>query len=1323
MSDNIDIKVQDKVDKGIAQNLRSISSAAREGYSNIERFQQALDKLKIGDGFSKLQDQLSKTAVRHQKLQTEIQRTQAQMANVEAALQRAVAAEARANLALEKLSAATSKANVESEKLAAAQYKTSEAYFKAESAMNRMVTTANNSATAAQRTATEQARTATALNNTATAAQRLQTEQAKTATAQQNTANAAVNGATAQTRLTTAQTNGATAAQRLATEQQRTATAAANAAAATTRTGTASTQATTAQQNLANAQARGAVQAQNLATAQARTATAQNQTAASADRAAIAALRLQQAQNKANGEADRGAFSFGNLLSKMASIGASAYVVTSVIKTADAYTTLQNKLQNVTDNIPQVQQLTQELFALADKTRTGVDSTATAFVRFDRSLKTMGKSQEDTLRMTETINKALIVSGATTQEASSALLQLSQAFNAGKLQGDEFRSVSENMPIVLDAVAKALNVPINQVKKLSSEGKITSEVLFNAFALIQKRVDEVFGKTTPTVAQSMQVLTNNWTKFVGELDKSLGVTKAISGFIMALSKNLDLVAAAAATAGAALLVYFGPALVGAITTATTATLAFTAAIAANPLGAAAVGITAAIAAFTLWGDKVELGESKLYNLQDVAKGVWQSIQEGTNAAGKWIDENLGGALTWLKGQFVGMDTVVSDFFSTIGSVAKGAANFIIGYFSSAFQIIHIMWKRFPDMMQGAFNGVLNIAATAVETIVNYWQKGLKLITNAISGFAPSIAESMNNVMDKMTISIPRLETKGLTDTAGEIANAVGEAFKKDYVGSIGDSLAKNAMLAANARRAAVDADNGTMLRGPGQNQNAVDKGKPDKAAEKRANALAKVNAQLDNEIDRMYTLQPMREAQQKIDQIEEQLIGKGIKLKKEELQAITDKVNAVIRAKEVQQQYDKIYEEAVGPARIYNATLEASKRLLDQGAISQEQYAGAVTKAAITYASANDPLFEFNRQMDEQLDLLKLLPKQREIEAQIQQKNWELLQNKGIPLNAEQIKQMRERLTLQQDLNRVAQEESNMLEATVGQRQQFADKMKALMNLSSNPDSKFTTTDRDSQSMQMLQAMGVDTSMFQKALDVQLASYQQYYSQLDAMKREGFLTDQEYAQARAQLVVKENKVKMQSWMDLLNGTAELQTSNIKELARIGKAAALAQAIINVYEGVTQAIAKGGLMGVAMGAVVIANGMAAVAKIQAQGTGFKSGGYTGNASRDQVVGNVHGQEFVMNAPATQRIGVENLQALQSGQASIQSNSGQGGGGQRVIMVSFDIDNNIAIQGDGQSSTAEELERAAEAVSKKTQADIMESMRMGSTWATVIKQAVS
>lgn len=97
-------------------------------------------------------------------------------------------------------------------------------------------------------------------------------------------------------------------------------------------------------------------------------------------------------------------------------------------------------------------------------------------------LRPLGKTLEEIQTTYEGFNAVAIASGASAQEASSAFLQLSQALGSGRLQGDEFRSIAEQVPGILKLVSDEMGVTVGELKKLGSEGKITSDVLINALA-------------------------------------------------------------------------------------------------------------------------------------------------------------------------------------------------------------------------------------------------------------------------------------------------------------------------------------------------------------------------------------------------------------------------------------------------------------------------------------------------------------------------------------------------------------------------------------------------------------------------------------------------------------------------------------------------------------------------------------------------------------------------------------------------------------------------------------------------------------------------
>ena len=108
------------------------------------------------------------------------------------------------------------------------------------------------------------------------------------------------------------------------------------------------------------------------------------------------------------------------------------------------------------------------------------------------------------------------------------MLQLSQAFGSGRLAGDEFRSVSENMPILLDILAEKLGVARGELKEMAAEGLITSDVLKDALIDANEKLNESFEKSSVTIGQSMTVATNKFIEKFGEMDETYDITLKVT---------------------------------------------------------------------------------------------------------------------------------------------------------------------------------------------------------------------------------------------------------------------------------------------------------------------------------------------------------------------------------------------------------------------------------------------------------------------------------------------------------------------------------------------------------------------------------------------------------------------------------------------------------------------------------------------------------------------------------------------------------------------------------------------------------------------------
>ena len=209
------------------------------------------------------------------------------------------------------------------------------------------------------------------------------------------------------------------------------------------------------------------------------------------------------------------------------------------IDAGNAFTEFQNKLRIVTTSQENLNGVTRELILLANATRTPLQETATLFQRLAMGTEEMGMSQSEVLQLTGNINKALKVSGANAAETASVILQLSQAFRSGRLQGEEFRSISENGAVILDLLAESMGRTKGELKKLASEGKLTSDVLVQALGGTIQSLDEDFAKLNITLPEALENAGGAISTFFGILDAKLGITRKSASLFDSLSDKVN----------------------------------------------------------------------------------------------------------------------------------------------------------------------------------------------------------------------------------------------------------------------------------------------------------------------------------------------------------------------------------------------------------------------------------------------------------------------------------------------------------------------------------------------------------------------------------------------------------------------------------------------------------------------------------------------------------------------------------------------------------------------------------------------------------------
>lgn len=225
----------------------------------------------------------------------------------------------------------------------------------------------------------------------------------------------------------------------------------------------------------------------------------------------------------------------------------------------DTYQRAINKLSLVTKNADQARDRLQALSDGALSSYGNIESYTALYTRLDMALKNVGGTSSEAMAVTQTLSKTVALAGLTSAEASSALLQISQAFNKGKLDGDEFRTVMETMPPLADAIAREMSRAGNGVKvlrgdllRLAPKGEITAEVMKKAVISMAEEIDSKFAKLTPTVGMELENLRTKATMFFGSLFKDEGIGTTINSAIRLIGDNLDRISKIAIVAGGAI---------------------------------------------------------------------------------------------------------------------------------------------------------------------------------------------------------------------------------------------------------------------------------------------------------------------------------------------------------------------------------------------------------------------------------------------------------------------------------------------------------------------------------------------------------------------------------------------------------------------------------------------------------------------------------------------------------------------------------------------------------------------------------------------------
>lgn len=216
-----------------------------------------------------------------------------------------------------------------------------------------------------------------------------------------------------------------------------------------------------------------------------------------------------------------------------------AFTVRGLQEYSDTWAKVGNRLRIVKTESQALGEVQEKIYDIAQRSRSQFEATGVLFARIAASAKRLNIAQTDTLRVTETIQKAFLVGGSTPTEAAQSSIQLSQGIASNRLQGDELRSVLEN-PALGQLLADRITAgDIGKLRKLAADGELTAGVIIRAFKDASVEIDRLFSETTQTIGEAFVRIDNAILKSIGQSGKINAGARASVSALNFLADNID----------------------------------------------------------------------------------------------------------------------------------------------------------------------------------------------------------------------------------------------------------------------------------------------------------------------------------------------------------------------------------------------------------------------------------------------------------------------------------------------------------------------------------------------------------------------------------------------------------------------------------------------------------------------------------------------------------------------------------------------------------------------------------------------------------------
>lgn len=707
---------------------------------------------------------------------------------------------------------------------------------------------------------------------------------------------------------------------------------------------------------------------------------------------------------------------------------------------ADTWTSVQGKVNIFTHSAQETAQVMERLYRIAQDTRQPIAATGDMYHQASIAAERLGASQEQLLTFTQSISQAFAVQGTSANTARGGMVQLGQAMTEGIVRAQEYNSMVNSMPLVLKVVANNLDGvggSLSKLRKLMLEQKLYSRDFFAALIKGAPEMAAMFEKSGKTIGQSFIILDNAMTKYVGQIDQAYGISAKFYDLASWGAENINDVVKV-------MTILVSPFILQGLLAIRAALSAMALAAVANPYVALAAGLTMVATAATLYRNEIILIEKEQVSLGDYMVASWAAAKDGANDLVAAIEGRLSSAL-----KQAGVDSLdFTTIWGVIGQTLRNILNGWIGWFAALPQLFVKVWENVPSAIGNIFITMFNSLKSQAADFFN--------------GFADMI----NPMLEKANIgSIARVQfedskpllVKSWSEMAGEMGDIIKESTGTDYIQAAGDALdglTQRAKAAAKARHDAEKAAGQQIdLSGLGGGEG-EDFAGANKAAEKAAKALLRLEKQLANVISAASPAE-----------------GAALKLKFAE---------------------------------------DILEKSLQKGLLTRDEYNKYLALTREHYAEIANPLGELNKRLDEESRLLMLNARAREVETQALAARRQLMA-KGANVDAAELQALRDRYSALQALSERIQAQDALLANSVEKRRAFVIQLQAIQALLADSNSGFSASDAQEALYQMAPDAFAGTDAY---VDHVKKSYEDMFAQIQMMRDADRISEEQANQMR-----------------------------------------------------------------------------------------------------------------------------------------------------------------------------------------------------------------